>query len=56
MSERIYSNVINNEKVDSVIRDINVIKNAVDMFKENMLTFEDKKQNTNNIFDLLNNN
>jgi len=55
MSERIYTNVVNNEKVDTVIRDINVIKHAVEMFKENMLTFEEKKQ-TNNIFDLLNNN
>lgn len=52
MSEKIYSYVMSNTKVDTIIRDMNVVKVAIQMFIENMITAD--SQPSNNLMDLLN--
>lgn len=53
MSEKIYKNILNGENITTVITDLDVVRKAVVIFRENMINVEEKP-NINNLYDLLN--
>lgn len=55
MSEDIYKNILNGDNITTIITDLDVVRKAVVIFKENMINVEDKP-NINNLYDLLNRN